>query len=90
MLNVNGGSAFAPQYTATMSHLGTAQPISSKAFTSLDKPRLSLDGLHAEWQGNAPSGNAAVQLSASTGKFSETKIYLLACPSQHEPTGLLS
>ena len=78
VLNVNGGSAFAPQYTATMSRLGSAQPISSRAFTSLDEPRLSLDGLHAEWQGNAPSGDAAVELSATAGKFSETKVYQLA------------
>ena len=77
VLNVNGGSAFAPQYTATISRLGSAQPISSRAFTSLDEPRLSLDGLHAEWQGNAPSGDAAVELSATAGKFSETKVYQL-------------
>jgi hypothetical protein len=43
----------------------------------LDEPRLSLDGLHAEWQGNAPSGDAAVELSATAGKFSETKVYQL-------------
>jgi hypothetical protein len=93
VLNVRGGSSFAPQYTAVMVRHGAlvrtdsviATPISTKTPATLGKDHaddrhLSLDGLHAEWQVMpvAPSDDSDVQLSASAGKFSETKNYTLA------------
>jgi hypothetical protein len=61
----------------------TVAPISTKTLATLGKDeaddrQLSLDGLHAEWQVVAPSDDGDVQLSASAGKFSETKNYTLA------------
>ena len=76
VLSVNGGSSFAPQYSATMG-LNSSQRMSSRTFTTLDEPKLSLDGLHAEWDSKAPSADADVQLRASDGKFSETRVYKL-------------
>jgi hypothetical protein len=91
VLNVRGGSSFAPQYSAVMVRHGallatdsaTLAPISTKTLATLGKDQaedrqLSLDGLHAEWQVMAPSDDSDVQLSASAGKFSETKNYTLA------------
>jgi hypothetical protein len=51
--------------------------MSSRTFTTLEEPKLSLDGLHAEWDSKAPSADADVQLRASDGKFSETRVYKL-------------
>jgi hypothetical protein len=87
VLNVRGGSSFEPQYSAVMVRHGalstTVAPISTKTLATLGKDQaddrqLSLDGLHAEWQVVAPSDDGDVRLSASAGKFSETKNYTLA------------
>jgi hypothetical protein len=87
VLNVSGGSSFAPQYSAVMVRHGalsaTVAPISTKTLATLGKDQaddrqLSLDGLHAVWQVMAPSDDGDVRLSASAGKFSETKNYTLA------------
>jgi hypothetical protein len=42
-----------------------------------DDRQLSLDGLHAEWQAMVPSDDVHVRLSASAGKFSETRVFKL-------------
>jgi hypothetical protein len=76
VLSVKGGSSFAPQYSATMV-LNSSQRMSSRTFTTLNEPKLSLDGLHAEWDSKAPSADADVQLRASDGKFSETRVFKL-------------
>jgi hypothetical protein len=91
VLNVRGGSSFAPQYSAVMARhrallvtdSAIVAPISTKTLAALGKDQaddrqLSLDGLHAEWQVIAPSDDSHVQLSASSGKLSETKNYTLA------------
>jgi hypothetical protein len=91
VLNVHGGSSFAPQYSAVMVRHGartatdsaTVAPISTRTLATLGKDQaddrqLSLDGLRAEWKRIAPSDDGDVQLSASADKFSETKNYTLA------------
>jgi hypothetical protein len=86
VLNVQGGSSFAPQYSAVMvrhgAPLATGASISMKTLATLGKDQaedrqLSLDGLHAKWQVIAPSDDSAVPLSASVGNFSKTKNYTL-------------
>jgi hypothetical protein len=78
MLNVTGGSSFAPQYTATMVRHNDSQPMMlSRSFSTFDESPLSLDGLHARWQGIAPS-NDTVQLDATAGRFSQTAVYALS------------